>query len=272
MSDPQVLTRPREAELSARVDTATVPRAPAGNGASARSSSAEVRPLTARDIAAVAALFEKSFRGSAQAAPESLRRYFAEIFLQHPCADPELPSRVHVAADGAVNGFIGVLPARMRFHDKPLRAAIACSLMVDDPQRDPLAGARLMRAFFKGPQDFSYSETANPVSQGMWERLGGLAAPGYSMEWVRVFRPVQAAVAAVPAARFARPLAWGLDRLASPLTARVFGKAEADAPAQSEDANDDELVATLSDLAAAFPLRPDWTAETLRWTLAHARE
>jgi hypothetical protein len=225
----------------------------------------------ARDIAAVATLFQKSFRAAGASPPESLRRYFEGVFLQHPWADPELPSRVHVNAEGAVNGFIGVLPARMRFRDRPLRAAMACSLMVDDPHRDPLAGARLLRAFFKGPQELSFSETANPVSQGMWERLGGVSAPAYSMEWVKVFRPFQAAVAAVPGTRFAQPVAWTFDKLSRPVTRR-FLDAETSVVPRGEDADDESLIAILSELAGTCPLRPDWTAESLRWLLSHARD
>jgi hypothetical protein len=257
-----------------RIEAEDAPLAPADKGLAAMAAGGTIRALAPHDIDAVAALFQRSFRNAGDAAPDSLRRYLDELFLHHPCADSELPSRVHVGPDGAVNGFIGVLPAPMRFRGRPLRAAIAGSLMVADPQRDPLAGARLMRAFFKGPQDLSFSETANPLSQGMWERLGGFAAPVYSMEWVRVLRPFATSVAALataaPAASLLRPLAWGLDRLAAPLTARVFG-APAPGPAWGADVGDDEIVQAAPELISGFALGPNWDGETLRWVLAHAR-
>ncbi|MBX6424391.1 MAG: hypothetical protein IRZ09_00470 [Variibacter sp.] len=236
----------------------------------------EVRPLEADDIAAVAALFQKSFRDPAAPAPASLGGYLHELFLEHPWRDPELPSRVHVAAGGTIDGFIGVLPARMQFRGRTIRAAVAGSLMVHDPGRDPLAGARLLRAFFNGPQDLSFSETANPLSQGMWERLGGFAAPGYSMEWVRLLRPFGAGLSAVartaPLAKVMRPLAAGLDRLAAPLAARALGRNEDRAGAACGfDAGEDELLQAVPELAEAFPLRPTWDAAALRWVLAHAR-
>lgn len=232
----------------------------------------EVRPLEAGDIPAVAALFQKSFRRPRDVSPESLRRYLMELFLRHPLADAQMPSRVHVAARGTINGFIGILPARMRFQERPIRAAIAGSLMVDDPARDPLAGARLMRAFFKGPQDLSFSESANAVSQNMWERLGGFAAPAYSMEWVRVLRPFAASLALLarvaPPAGLLRPLGRGLDYVASPLTRRLL--ALGSATAAGVDATDEAMLRAVPEFAAAFTLRPEWSDDILRWTLAHA--
>jgi hypothetical protein len=255
-----------------RVDAADAPLAPlapVGKADVKGAAGGDVRPLAAGDIGAVAALFQKSFRDRAKNAPESLNRYLHEIFLQHPLADPDLPSRVHVGADGAVNGFIGVLPARMLWRGRPLRAAIAGSLMVDEPHSNPLAGARLMRAFFKGPQDLSFSESANPISQGMWERLGGLAAPAYSMEWVRVIRPFAALATVSPAARLLQPLGRGLDFLSAPWTKRILELAP-NATASGADVGDDEIIQALEDLAPAFPLAPNWDSRVLRWMLSHA--
>jgi hypothetical protein len=160
----------------------------------------------------------------------------------------------------------------MLLRGRRLRAAVAGSLMVDDPQRDPLAGARLMRAFLKGPQDFSFSETANPLSQGMWERLGGVPLPSYSMEWVRLLRPVSACVAALPAARLLRPVAWGLDRIAAPLTTRMLGVEPARGVASGADAAEEEIAPAIVELAGDYALAPDWNSETLGWVLANARD
>jgi len=262
-----------------QVDAADAPLSPSDGDAvetpaSSRLAGASVRPLEARDLGAVAALFVATFRKAGGAVPQSLPAYFAEVFLHHPWADAATPSRVHVAANGRVDGFIGVLPARMTLAGRPIRAAIAGSLMVADSQRDPLAGARLIRAFLKGPQDLSFSETANPLSHGMWEKLGGVAAPAYSMEWLRVFKPLTAVAAAaaekVSAVRIAVPVARGLDRLAAPLARHVAGPITP--VANAADADEEALAAALPALAAAVPLAPTWDDETaLRWLLAHAR-
>src|SRR6185503_15203037 len=140
-------------------------------------------------------------------------------------------------------GFIGVFPSRMMVRGRPIRAAIAGSLMVDEPGKDPLAGARLLRAFFAGPQDISISETANSLSQGMWMRLGGHVVPMASMEWLRAFRPASTALGlmgeSAPALKFLRPFARVADlafsrvarnplRLTGPSSQRDLREADAD--------------------------------------------
>jgi len=61
-----------------------------------------------------------------------------DLFFEHPWRDPELTSRVSLAGDGTVNGFVGVLPARMTYRGtrcaRPSRARDG-----RQPQHDPLA-------------------------------------------------------------------------------------------------------------------------------------
>ena len=177
----------------------------------------DIRTCTAEDIPAVARLFQKAFRDPAKAAPASLESYLRELFLEHPWRDPETASRVFVGADGRVHGFIGVLPMRMSFHGQPVRAALASSLVVDNPAEHPLAGARLLRSYLTGPQQLCVSETSNPIAQGMWERIGGRSIAEYSMEWLRPLKPAGLGVALaaerLPAAGLLRPAAALADRV-----------------------------------------------------------
>jgi hypothetical protein len=235
-----------------------------------------VRALAASDLPHVARLFQKTFRGKAGPAPASLAAYLGDLFLGHPWYDPELSSRVHLSPDGAVDGFIGVLPSRMTFSGRRLRAGIAGSLMVDAPGKNPLAGARLFRAFLSGPQDISLSETANPVSQGMWRRLGGQVLPLASMEFIRVLKPARAGIAmlagAMPMAKLLSPLAWAADGVLSRMGRNPF---RADTTARSwrdEDADEDRFIAYALAYASRFSLRPDWDAPSLRWLLTHAEQ
>src|SRR5256885_11758502 len=115
----------------------------------------EIRSSTPQDMPAIAALFQRTFRDPRQKAPASLQSYLRELFLEHPWFDPALAPKVYVGADGKIGGFIGILPLRLTLADRPVRAAVACSLMVERAQENPLAGARLLRAFFTGPQDLS---------------------------------------------------------------------------------------------------------------------
>lgn len=237
----------------------------------------DIRVLTAEDLPTVAALFQRTFREPDRPAPPSLRDYLASVFLHHPWQDPEISSRVHVGADGVIDGFIGVLPLRLTIGDRHLRGGIAGSLMVANPRRDPLAGARLLRAFLNGPQDISLSETANPVSYRMWTRLGGSSVPALSMDFMRVLRPAGLAVALAVektgVAKALRPLARLIDRVALRLPDHPFDLQPADGqPAVGRAATEDELVPHLLRLAQAYPLHPDWDTETAHWFLDHAQQ
>lgn len=236
----------------------------------------DIRVLTADDLPTVAALFQRTFRDPGLPAPRSLQDYLDAIFLHHPWQDPEISSRVHVGADGVVNGFIGVLPLRLSEGGRHVRAGVAGSLMVANPKEDPLAGARLMRAFLTGPQDISLSETANAVSYRMWTRLGASSVPGFSMDFIRVLRPAGLAVALgaerTRAAKAFRPLAGLLDRAALAFRGNPFRPEPADGPpVVGRLATEDEFVPHLLRLAEAYPLHPEWDAETAHWFLDHAQ-
>src|ERR1043166_6084355 len=236
---------------------------------------AQIRALTPHDIPAVAGLFQRTFRDARVAAPASLTAYLRDLYFAHPWRDPELASKVFVA-DGAVRGFIGILPQRLAFRGRTLRAAVAGSLMVENPQENPLAGARLLRAYLSGPQDVSLSDSANPVSCGMWERLGGKTAPTESMEWVRPFRPFATALVLgaelAPPLRFARPLASLADGIAGLLKRDLLQLAPTSSGVHDDAASDDELIRLIPECAAGYEVRPAWDAATLRWTLTHAAE
>src|SRR5262249_1502009 len=61
-----------------------------------------IRPCTSDDMAAVAGLFQHTFRDPREAAPASLVRYLRGLFLEHPWYDPEIASQVYIAPDGSV--------------------------------------------------------------------------------------------------------------------------------------------------------------------------
>jgi hypothetical protein len=261
------------AELGPAAGAARAPAPVRGPGAD--DAAPGVRPVRPSDMAAVARLVHREFRDRRGAAPGSLASYLESIFLRHPWADPEIPSRVYVGPDGEIGGFIGVLPARMRLGARPLRVAVAGSLVVDNPARNPLAGAKLLRAFLTGPQDLSLSESANVVSARMWDRLGHRPLAGYSLDWLCILRPIGAGVAALGEwrrpARLLAPAAALADGVAGRLGLNPFRApaAERGQPVGA-DIGDGELIGHILELAKQFALSPDWDEATLRWVLAHA--
>ena len=104
----------------------------------------QVRVCVPEDMPRVADLFQTILRGLSRPAPSSLQQYLLELFFKSPSHDPELPSLVYVGSDEAVGGFLGVIPLRMSFRGKPIRAAphtrrgIVRLLVVDKPVFDDL--------------------------------------------------------------------------------------------------------------------------------------
>ncbi|RCS22869.1 hypothetical protein DUT91_15355 [Phyllobacterium salinisoli] len=240
-----------------------------------------IRPLEAADIPAVAGLFQRIFRDARQPTPEALAVYLRRLYLEFPGRDPEINPLVHLKDDGGISGFIGVTPLRMTFEGKPLRAAICGSLMVENHESDPMAGARLLKAFLAGPQDISLSETASEVSAAMWTRLRGVQLSQYSLDWIRVIRPVSFFThlisAKARAARMFSPLAGRIDQT-------LRGRMEADALHWSGLSDKwkraggygtvqitrDEFAGLIAPLTAHFPLRPDWASDQLEQILLDA--
>lgn len=242
-----------------------------------------IRPLTSEDIPAVAGLFQKIFRNNDKGPPQGLTAYLRHLYLEAPGCDPEISPLVHVNDAGRISGFVGVNILPMRHNDRRLRAAICGSLMVEDRDSDPMAGARLLKAFLAGPQDLSFSETASEVSTQMWTRLRGIVLPQYSLDWVRVIRPAAFALDLV--ARRLRP-ARSLAPLARAFDGRYRGRmnrhelrwsavpAEASTPGalQIVDIDRESFAELFPLLTRQFAVQPAWTEAQLAHILGDATE
>ena len=195
-------------------------------------------------------------------------------FSKSPSHDPELPSLVYVGSDEAVGGFLGVIPLRMSFRGKPIRAALGSSLMVEKAKDNPFAGAALLKAFLDGAQELSFTDTANPISAAMWKKLGGQLLPVESMQWLRVLRPAGLALSLleerISLVKVARPICMAIDRVATPNRFRL--KAKVAAHTIDVDLNDHFLIDYLRDFAAQYSLGPIWDTDSLRWRLNHAAQ
>jgi hypothetical protein len=229
----------------------------------------DIRPLAAADIPAVAGLFQKIFRNRDQAPPAALVDYLRRLYIEAPGSDPEIGSLVHVDDHGRISGFVGACALPMTYKGRRLRAAICGSLMVDGREGDPLAGARLLKAFLAGPQDLSFSETASEVSTQMWTRLRGIVLPQYSLDWVRVIRPASFALDLVAGrlapARALAPLAHLFDRRHRGKMGRgelrwsgVPETAATPGPLQVADIDRHGFAALFAPLTRQFAVQPAW--------------
>lgn len=243
----------------------------------------QIRPLEAADIPAVAGLFQRVFRDRDKTPPPALTAYLRHHYLEAPDCDPQISPLVHVAGDGTISGFIGVNALPMSFEGRKLRAAVCSSLMVERRDSDPMAGARLLKAFLAGPQDLSLSETASEVSAQMWAKLRGVTLAQYSLDWIRVIRPSGFMLTLVSrrirAARLLGPLASGMDRYLRRWMRgndlRWFGIPEGWNPKgglKVTEVDQAGFAAVVEPLTRQFALRPDWSEAQLARFIAEASE
>jgi hypothetical protein len=234
----------------------------------------EIRNCARDDIPAVAALFQKTFRESRAKPPAALEAYLVDVYLDHPWYDSEVAARVHFDGEGRITGFVGVFPGRFELQGQRLRAAIAGSLMVDDPEGDPMAGARLVRSLINGPQDISISETTNLLSQGLWERLGSTVVPLFSLDWFRVFHLGAAALSILSerhsSAAMLAPAAWVGDRLGELLTGDLKPAVPPLRLKRDGEPSDHDFAAAVGELSRLVEMRPAWSDDDIRWFLTHA--
>lgn len=226
-----------------------------------------IRPFRHADIPAVIEIRHLAFRHSIRTSTGDLAAYFAHTFLDGPWCDPVLPSLVHLDDTGAVNGFVGVVPRRMRFEGRTLRVAVPTQLMVR-PGSPSGSGLRLVRAIFDGPQDLTISDVANDAARRLWERVGGHTSHLHSLQWTLPLRPVRYALGRLSrfplgrAVNYAlRPACALLDRLHSDPPRTRGG------PLTTERFDPPRHVGLLNEIAARWPLHPVYESEMLAWQL-----
>jgi len=145
-----------------------------------------IRPLREADLDQLAALYRGVYGSSVQSSPALLKRIFFEL----PWRDDDVNSLVYANEQGRIIGCLGVMPRRMRFRGRVIRAAVGHHFMVDRSKRGSLAGVELARRFLRGPQELSLAE-GNESSRQIWEFLGGNISLLYSLCWTRALRPAQ---------------------------------------------------------------------------------
>jgi hypothetical protein len=237
--------------------------------------SARIRSLTHEDLPQVAALYELVARSGSRAAAPGLAAHFRRTLLDHPWADPEIPSLVCEEPDGAISGFIGCHVRRLLFDGTPIRLACGGQLVTDPEARKRAVGFFLLREFLAGRQELAITDTAVAATRVMWTRIGGQLAPLQSIGWFRLLRPLPFAV---DFARSRRRGAAGQGRgrdadagewISFGLGTR-FRPAAAAAPARAE-LEPRELAELLPELAATCRLRPDYDPVFLDWLFGEMR-
>lgn len=242
-----------------------------------------IRTFEERDLQIVTDMMYRILRGGRGSAPASLHGYMRSFYLEAPDYEGELRSLVHVNDAGNVTGFIGAHALPMIHQGRHLLAAVSSSFMVEEGSRDPMAGARLMRAFHNGPHDLAFTETANQTSTHMWNRLHAVALPQYSLDWLQVIRPssfvTSLARKRIGIAGLVSPIAAAVDTFyrkrlhAGEIRWAATPSAGMSPPTlRVNEIGQDGFIALLDPLTAHFPLRPRWQEMPLRHMLGDAAQ
>lgn len=239
--------------------TTVVERAPSGHGS-------HIRPFMREDLPAVVELRQQVFKHTARPGAQDLTAFFTRAFFDNPWRDLDLPSYVHLDAEGRVNGFVGVVPRAMRFEGRPIRVAVPTQLMMR-PGAPAGSGLRLVRAIFEGPQDLTISDAANEAARKLWERIGGVTSLAHSLFWTLPLRRSRYALARLARHPLHRAAAFML-RPACNLVDRCIGpRIPAGPPLTSEPFDPTRATDILNQIMAPWKLQPVYGAMGLAWAL-----
>ena len=268
---PRGVIRRRPFVYRGMATSSTLP-APAEAGPDTRpAGGATIRPLERVDLPSVAALFRESFRAGPPHTDEALAEFFGRTLLDQPWADPEIPSLVAVGEQGRPVGFVAAEVRRMSLGGQALRFAWAAHTAVAPAARRSAVGVLLMQRLLEGPQDATLGDSASPLMEQMWLRLGGRRLDLKAIHWVRVFRPASvAAHVAAPARprlrRGMRRLAGRLDALIPPPAQRAI--APPPAPGLEEPLTPTAMLEGMPRVARRLDLCPAYDEAYLQWLFA----
>ena len=233
----------------------------------------QVRPFVEEDIPQVADLHRRVFPTGDHLScrmQRSYTSYFREIFLNNPWYDEDLPSLVYQDADGAIVGFLGVMPRWMSVRGRPIQAAISSQFIVEPDRRFTLAAVQLAKAFLSGPQDLSIADEASNISCRLWERAGGVIARLYSLYWGRLLRPNQFILARfgkhslpAPIVATAKPVCRLLDSLAAWMPGSPFRQTKPRVSGEELEAQ--TLLACMSEFSRDRSVRAEYDERSLKW-------
>jgi GNAT superfamily N-acetyltransferase len=225
-----------------------------------------IRPLERADLPAVAGLYADFMEWDPAASRGPLVDYYARTLLDHPWADPEIPTLVYEDPDDGVVGVLGSNVRRFVHGDRPVRIAVDGPLVVHPAHRPRGVGALLLRSYLAGPQDLTADDRAIDQVHAMLVRLGGQTHASASIGWSLVIAPVgflAGALARRVAGREEPPPGAGLLARVDVLAERRF----APRPPEGglEPLANDALRELVERVARRFPLRPDYDDDYLTW-------
>jgi hypothetical protein len=234
-----------------------------------------LRPFVEADIPPVSDLIWRVLHERKGSAPASLRNHLRVLFLENPWMDEGIVSRVFENTQGKILGFFGAVPRRMSVQGETIRCAFGSNLVVDPEGRASVTAMQLVRAFMKGTQDVSITDSANEMSRPLLRSLGFNIVPIYSLQWARPLRPSQYGIHTLSrfkkskmVAGFAsvvRPVLALADSVATRVRMSPFHSVQL--AVDDETLDTDTHIECLNTIPSKHWILPEYDRESLNWVL-----
>jgi hypothetical protein len=234
---------------------------------------ATLRALDHDDLPAVARLMQSHLLRRELPGGDALA-FLTATTLADPWADPEIPSIVAVDDDATIVGFLACQPRRFLLGARPVRAACISHFVVSPDARRIALAPRILRRVLAGPQELTFSDSANGVVARLWRAMGGHVDHQRCCDWMLVLQPLRwAAMLGRGRLRDGRVRREVLPVAALPLQLGGSHLVRAAFPAVSpgvtrREATPAELATALAALPTDAQLRPDYD-ETFLTALWH---
>jgi hypothetical protein len=163
----------------------------------------------------------------------------------------------------------------MDFRGKRIRAATVPMFVVDREYSKGVAGLKMMRHLFQGPQDLSFADGAGNEASSIYTAAGARVCRLYSFNWIRLLRPFGAARSVLdrvgPLSTFkgaaglvTKPMDVLLSKL--PITPLRCPKA----PLTSRPTTPIELMQCIQQVRPREALTPHYSSPSFEWLISEA--
>ncbi|MFC1633198.1 hypothetical protein ACFL5Z_00040 [Planctomycetota bacterium] len=223
----------------------------------------------------MADLFLKVFKRRQSPSPLPLQSYFEKLYFTHPSYDESMSSLVYEDKQGNIRGFIGGIPVDFKLKNRKIRALVAGNHMVDRDLKDPMAGALLLRKFISGPQDLTYTDTANSISVKLWKTVGAGVLFSHSIRWIRLLRPgrfINHVLKRHPVGTALSWVAYPACLLSDVAYAHLFDRSSDDVMGRLDECEleTSTMLESFEDFRDRRVLIPDYDEASLKWRLSLA--
>ncbi|MEJ5900878.1 hypothetical protein [Ochrobactrum teleogrylli] len=225
------------------------------------------------DIPAVRDLFRQVFRPEATSNDESFDRYFQQVFFENPYYDADLCSIVHEDSKGEIDSTLCVLPIPYHVDGKIVMGRLLCAYMMR-PGSSPRGAAELTLTLRSRRNDFSFSDSAAPVSTRHFSAVGGITLDTHGLAWTRIFRAASY-VAQFVAERRAALRGWPatkVGQLLDPLVPLPKLRTFTNGKLTVQDIEQSDAIGLIRHFLPTYDAYPAWTEQDLHWVLNLARD